>query len=147
MKLRQILVTSDLSDESVRAFAPVASLARETGASIVLLHVVEDVPIVPYGAPLAGPLPSADLGELTAAAKQALEGQKQHFEGLTVRCEVRSSTSAAETIADTASDLGVDMIALSSHGRTGLRRLVLGSVAEAVVRHAHVPVLVFPPKA
>jgi nucleotide-binding universal stress UspA family protein len=145
MKLEKILLTSDLSDESLRAFGPVAELARMSGAKIVLLHVVEDVPVVPYGAPLTGPLPTLDPAAMVAAAQEALERQARTLTGLAVEPIVVTSTSTAETIGDVAVERGVDMIALSSHGRTGLRRWVLGSVTEAVVRHARVPVLVFPP--
>ncbi len=147
MKLAKILLTSDLSAESRRAFGPVMALARESGARILLLHVVEDVPIVPYGAPLAGPVPSMDRGAMVQGAKEALEKERAALTGLEVETLVVPSTNAAETIAEVATQQGVDMIALSSHGRTGLRRLVLGSVAESVVRHARVPVLVFPPGA
>lgn len=145
MKLATILLTSDLSEESLRAFAPVAGLARASGARILVLHVVEDVPVVPYGAPLTGPLPTFDPSAMAAGAKEALDRQCEHLTGLVVEPLVVPSTNAAETIVEVASQRGADMIALSSHGRTGLRRLVLGSVTEAVVRHSHVPVLVFPP--
>lgn len=147
MKLESILLTSDLSEESLRAFAPVASLARAHGARLLLLHVVEDVPVVPYGAPLTGPLPTLDPGAMAAGAKEAIDRQRELLGDVPVECLVVPSTNAAETIVEIANQRGVDMIALSSHGRTGLRRLVLGSVTEAVVRHSHVPVLVFPPPA
>ncbi|HXI36431.1 MAG TPA: universal stress protein, partial [Burkholderiales bacterium] len=58
--------------------------------------------------------------------------------------EVRVAPSVALAIVDEAAQLGCDLIALSSHGRSGFRRLVLGSVTEAVLRRARMPVLVFP---
>lgn len=145
MKLQKILLTSDLSPESRRAFGPVLELARERGASILLVHIVEDIPIVPYGAPLAGPLPSLDRSAMLQGATEALEEERAALPGVAVETLVLPSTNAAESIAEVASQQGVDLIAMSSHGRTGLRRLVLGSVAEGVVRHSRVPVLVFPP--
>ena len=145
MQIQKILLTSDLSEESKRAFGPVAALARDTGAAVVLLHVVEDVPIAPHGAPLAPPMHAPDLQDIVAAAKQKLESLKKELgAGLKVDAQVVTSTSPAEAIARFAKDQGCSLIALSTHGRTGFRRLVLGSVAEHVVRHAHVPVLVLP---
>lgn len=145
MKLRKILLTSDLSTESRRAYGPVLQLAREGGASILLLHIVEDIPIVPYGAPLAGPLPSLDRSAMLQGATEALEAERASLAGVKVETLVLPSTNAAESIAEVAAQKGVDLIAMSTHGRTGLRRMVLGSVAEGVVRHSRVPVLVFPP--
>ena len=58
--------------------------------------------------------------------------------------EAEAAPNVAEVVCDYADEHGYDLIALSSHGRSGFRRLILGSVAEAILRHAHVPVLVFP---
>lgn len=145
MQIDKILLTSDLSDESLRAFGPVADLARERGAQIKLIHVVDDVPIPPAGAPLAPPLHAPDLESSVEAAKEKLEQQRQSLGAdLSVEIEVIIAATPAEAICEHASRAGADLIALSTHGRSGFRRFVLGSIAEGVVRHAHVPVLIFP---
>jgi nucleotide-binding universal stress UspA family protein len=144
MKIKHILLTSDLSDESARAFEPVAQLAAASGARVTLLHVVDDVPIPPAGAPLAPPLHAPDLEATAAKAKEKLEEERHRLGNVESTADVRISTDPARAIAEAATEHGADLIAISTHGRTGFRRLVLGSIAEGVVRHAHVPVLVFP---
>lgn len=145
MKFSHILLTTDLSDESLRAFAPAADLARESGAKLTLLHVVQDVQVAPHGAPLAPPVSAPDVGNLVDAARQRLNDQKALLgSGVEIDCEVSASPDIAERVASFAQEHGCDLIALSTHGRSGFRRFVLGSVAEAILRHAHVPVLCFP---
>ena len=145
MNLKHVLLTSDLSDESIRAFAPVAELARLSGAKVTLLHVVDDVPVPPAGAPLAPPLHAPDIEATAKAAHEKLESECERLGGgIETAIDVRISTDPAHAIADAATELKADLVAISTHGRTGFRRLVLGSVAEGVVRHCHVPVLVFP---
>lgn len=145
MKFSHILLTTDLSDESLRAFAPAADLARANGAKLTLLHVVQDVHVAPHGAPLAPPVSAPDVGNLVDAARQRLEEQKALLgSGVEVDCAVSASPDIAERVAHYAQEHDCDLIALSTHGRTGFRRFVLGSVAESILRHAHVPVLCFP---
>ncbi|MFQ5747912.1 MAG: universal stress protein [Planctomycetota bacterium] len=146
MKTRKILLTTDLSEESLRPFDPVAELARRNGASILLLHVVEDLGIAPHGAPLAPRLHSPGLEEEIAEARKKLEEIRAGLPGdLPVSAEVIPAVDIAQGVSRFARNEGVDLLALSTHGRTGLRRLVLGSVAEAILRHSEVPVLCFPP--
>lgn len=143
---RRILVTTDLSEDSRRAFPRVAELARAAGAEVTLLHVVHDVVIPPTsGLEVAAPLlaPASEDQRSQAAARLA-ELAAEHFAGISVEVRTLTRTSAAEAIADFAREQGHDLIAMSTHGRSGLGRLVLGSVAEAVLRHADVPVLLFP---
>lgn len=145
MKFSHILLTTDLSDESLRAFAPAADLARESGAKLTLLHIVQDVQVAPHGAPLAPPVSAPDVGNLVDAARQRLNDQKALLgSGIEVDCDVSASPDIAERVASFAKEHDCDLIALSTHGRSGFRRFVLGSVAEAILRHAHVPVLCFP---
>ena len=145
MEIRHILLTSDLSPESLRPCKPVAALARKLGARITLLHVVQELAVAAHGAPLAPPLHVGNTEKDMKHARVALAEQKDALGAdLEVAVDVVTGTSPAETIARYAADHGADLIAISTHGRTGLRHLVLGSVAEAVLRHAQVPVLSFP---
>jgi nucleotide-binding universal stress UspA family protein len=144
MKLSHILVTSDLSSEALRPCTPVATLARALGARITLLHVTEDLPIAPLAATGEVLLLPNDLQERMKAAREQLEKQRGLFPGLEVEVEVVSGMDAAHAILEYAEENDVDLIALSTHGRTGFRHLVLGSVAEKLLRHSTVPVVVFP---
>lgn len=144
MKLNRILITTDLSTESLRPFEPVAELARNVGASILLLHVVQDLLATPHGAPLAPPMSSPDLGPEMERARAEIEKQRAHFgEDVEVSTDVISAVDVPKAIVAHAVDKGADLIAISTHGRKGWRRLAVGSVAERVLRESSLPVLTF----
>jgi nucleotide-binding universal stress UspA family protein len=97
--------------------------------------------------PLAEPLPAVELGEqLEESALRDLPAfsQSEEFEGLEVEDLIARGEPAAE-IVRAAGEQGVGMIVISSHGRTGLGRILFGSTVESVVRHARCPVLVVKP--
>jgi len=145
MKIQKVLLTTDLSEEAERPYAAIAELAKSTGASVTLLHVVEDVTIAPHGAPLAPPLHSPDLPKQMDQAREVLTDHAKKFDdGVEVSTDVISATKVGDAIANYANENGFDLLAISTHGRTGFRRMVMGSVAEIVLRHAKTPVLVFP---
>jgi nucleotide-binding universal stress UspA family protein len=145
MQLARILLTTDLSEESLRAFSPLAALASTQGSAITLLNVVEDVPVIPHGAPFAPPLSAPGLQEEQDAARAWLE-RHRHALGHGIECDIQviRARKVGEAVAEYAREFGFDLIAMSTHGRSGFRHLVLGSVTEAVLRHADRPVLVFP---
>lgn len=145
MKIDHILVATDLSPETLRACAPVTELARVVGARVTLLHVVQDLPARPHGAPLAPTQPAPDLQHRIDTAKEEIEEQRATFGGGEhVTARVISGADTPQDIVEFAKENAVDLIALSTHGRTGFRHLVLGSVAEGVLRHSDVPVVVLP---
>lgn len=121
-------------------------LARAFGAELLLLHAA------PPPVPIVGP----DLsGETYRALKSVLDARVEDAEkkleelatvarerGVKVTTLVRSEPdNVAQVVSRVAQDEGVQLIAMSSHGRKGLRRLLLGSAAERVAHIAHVPVL------
>jgi len=145
MKVNHILLTTDLSPESLHPCEPVGEFARAVGARITLLHIVEELRISPHGAPLAPPIKPVDTEERTQNAQAALEEQRAVLgEGVEVEIKVVSAEKIAPTVESYAKANDVDLICLSTHGRTGFRHLVLGSVAEAIIRHSTIPVLTFP---
>lgn len=145
MQLARLLLTTDLSGESLRAFAPLASLARSQGSTVTLLHVVEDVPLIPRGAPFAPSihLPGAEADQ-RRAEQWLVEHGREVLGELPLEVRVIRADKVGPAIAQYASEHGYDLIAMSTHGRTGFRALLVGSVAESVLRHADRPVLVFP---
>ncbi|HYE64178.1 MAG TPA: universal stress protein [Pyrinomonadaceae bacterium] len=147
MEIRSILLPTDFSECANYALPYATSLARSAGASIICVHVIEPVvPTVGYTG-IAEPLPIADLSEqLADSATRELPKVARHEEcaGLNVE-EVIAHGDAASEIVRVAKERGVDLIVISSHGRTGLGRILFGSTAEAVVRHAPCPVLVVKP--
>jgi nucleotide-binding universal stress UspA family protein len=145
MQPKKILLTTDLSEEALRTFLPMANFAKSQDAEVTLLHVIEDVPIVPHGAPLAPPMHAPSIPAQVEDAEARIKEQAAELpDELHVVTHVMPAPSVAEAVADYANENEFDLIAISSHGRSGFRRLILGSVAEAILRHSHVPVLVFP---
>src|SRR5713226_9809646 len=147
LQLRKILLPTDFSGCANYALAYAATIARATGATIICVHVVEPiVPAVGYSG-LAEPMPIADISEqLEDSAERELPKlvDCEELHGLNVE-EVIVHGDAAAEIVRVAGERQVDLIVISSHGRTGLGRMIFGSTAEAVVRHATCPVLVVKP--
>ncbi|MFT7487374.1 MAG: nucleotide-binding universal stress UspA family protein [Candidatus Paceibacteria bacterium] len=145
--MKHILIATDLSPDALRPLAMVADLARSWGARVTLLNVVQDLVIAPHGALLAPPISSPDLPQMMAAASQAMEKTSEEWlDGIEVQHDVVIGERIPTAISSYAAEHDVDLIALSTHGRTGWRHLALGSVAEAVLRHSNVPVITFPRK-
>ncbi len=143
--IEHILVSTDLSDEATRPFASISALAKRLGAKVTLLNVVQDVHVAPHGAPLAPPVSAPTIEADVAKAREELAEQRNALAAeLDVTMKVDRAESIAERIVSIAERDGADLIALSTHGRTGFRHLILGSVAEKVVRTSTVPVLTFP---
>lgn len=145
MEMHQILVPTDFSEYSKQAIAYAREWAQRFGAKLVLLHVVE---LPPY--PLEGPLPSrlgADfLDDLERqAADELAQILPQEAEVEVVRRVVVGVPY--RKIVEAAAAEKVDLIIMATHGRTGLSHLIMGSVAERVVRTAPCPVLTMRPSA
>lgn len=145
MHFQKILVPTDLSTEGERSLSVVSSLARKLGAEVLLFHAIENVGVAPLGE--GGVVPNFLPGtkeEIARARSLLAERHARFFAGVKVTPEVVVVPSVPHAIVDTAREKGCDVIALSTHGRSGFRRLIMGSVAEAVLRNSRVPVLVFP---
>jgi nucleotide-binding universal stress UspA family protein len=149
MKLEHILVATDLSREAMSCIPDVAGLAQLVNARITLLHVMESFETVPHGSPLAPPLGPPENAAAIERARAQLEERRSAFgSDVAIEVELLAGGDPAKVIVAHADANRVDLIAMTTHGRTGLRRVALGSVAEAVVRQSRVPVLVLPlPKA
>ena len=147
MQIRSILLPTDFSECGNYARSYAASLARKFGASIIAVHAIEPmVPTVGYSG-MTEPLPIADISDqLETSAERELPriAECEECAGLEIE-EVIVHGEAAAEIVRVAKEKNVDLIVLSSHGRTGLGRILFGSTAEAVVRHASCPVLVVKP--
>jgi len=147
VKVRSILLPTDFSDCANFALPYAAGIARATGASLLVVHVVETVvPAVGYSG-MSEPLPIADISEqLEESAEREMPrvAECEECAGLNVE-EMIVHGDAATEIVRVARERRVDLIVVSSHGRTGLGRILFGSTAEAVVRHATCPVLVVKP--
>ncbi|GAC1345965.1 MAG: universal stress protein [Ktedonobacteraceae bacterium] len=143
---RRILVPLDGSTLSERAIPVAARIARASGATVVLLRVVSPRVEYGYGFYLMQ-IPSSMIENMVqtdlADATHYLESVAQagDLTGVDTTTEVGSG-SAAAMILHTVQEHHLDLVVMSSHGDTGLRRWILGSVAQKVARHASAPVLV-----
>jgi nucleotide-binding universal stress UspA family protein len=139
--LKKILVPIDFSKASGSALPWANSLAESFNAELILLHVVEEFPIDYI---LGRGLMNEMIARLMKQAEAGLNGMAENLSktSLTdVSTAVRYGKPFKE-ICRVAKSLGADLIALTTHGYTGLKHFYLGSTAERVVRHASGPVLV-----
>jgi nucleotide-binding universal stress UspA family protein len=141
MEFRHVLVPTDFSGDARRPL----EWGVDLGSKVTLLHVVRDLKVVPPGATIAPPISAPGIDEEVAAAKRDVAELAAACEG-EVDGVVVTGGDVARSITTWAEENEIDLIALSTHGRTGFRRMVLGSIAEAVLRHATVPVMCFPKK-
>jgi nucleotide-binding universal stress UspA family protein len=138
----RILVPTDFSATADVALEYARGLARESGATLKLLHVLED-PSTPAG--LVADMYTPEQPDLrTALIKEA----QTRLSRCLLPTDANHATTTevifgggARTIVDYAASTGVDLIVMGTHGRTGLKHFVMGSVAEEVVRTAACPVL------
>ena len=142
--IRRILVPVDFSDCSLAGLKYAVRFAREIGARIIVLHVADLGPV----------MMTTGYGEYDSAAyieaahcrcgdqMQALL-QRIDLGGVPVDTSIVAGYCPV-AIYEAAVKKGADLIIISTHGRTGLRRALLGSIAEGTVRHALCPVLVVP---
>ncbi len=132
---KTILHPTDFSERSGQAFQLACSLARDFGARLILAHVVE--PVVPiYDDGLVLPPPVVSREEL----RTRLERLVPPGPGIAVEHRLLEGGAAPE-IVRLAEETPADMIVMGTHGRRGLARLLMGSVAEQVVRKAPCPVV------
>jgi nucleotide-binding universal stress UspA family protein len=144
-KTNKILVATDLSDLSLPAVSLAAEAAKRNSAELVVLYALDVFPspamglTVPFGGVPIVPPPEL-IAQMRAGAHAALEA-------LVARLDVKAEPRVAEgdataAIIRTAEQVEADLVVVATHGRTGLARVALGSVAEKVVRGARSSVLV-----
>jgi nucleotide-binding universal stress UspA family protein len=144
----KIMVTLDGSAFAAQALPHARSLAEKYDAELILFQAVtetEPSQLEGMALDLSGihePAPNSGRAKATLDTVKALQNQARQFaaEGIRVTPVVQSG-SAAESIIDYASAEGVDLIVMSTHGRSGIQRWVYGSVADKVLRGATCPVL------
>ena len=137
--IRTILHPTDFSARSEHAFQLACSLARHHNARLIVLHVLER-PLIGYtGVAMAPPPPPPSTDERQALQEQLHQIQASDPAVPVEHLLVEGGTAAA--ILQIAQERQTDLIVMGTHGRTGLGRLLMGSVAEKVLRDATCPVL------
>ena len=142
LPIKRILWPTDFSEPSYRALEAANELAAHFSAELILLHVVPPVPVVPASPePMGFDIPSYQL-EMEAFAKDSLLQVVE--ERISADVKHRSLVvlgDPAGEIVQAAAEQGADIIVTATHGLTGWRRFIFGSVAEKVIRLAPCPVL------
>ncbi len=143
--IERMLVPLDGSDLSSKALPVAEELARRLGAQITLFRMAHIVN--PLGQEGVDSIPGVNYLQLTQQQEQRVENELAEVEkglrakGLSVGHSVVSGVDAAEEIIETGKKAGADLVVMSTHGRSGLTRWAMGSVAERVLRHGTVPLL------
>lgn len=141
MIAQHILVPIDFSPYADQALDYAMTLARVLQARLTLLHVIAPLPLV--GTEMNGTALGTYLDELEAESTQAMAAYRDRVTHAGLPCDVAVVLGTPyQVIIDTARTRQVDLIVMGTHGRTGLRHLFLGSVAERVVQLAPCAVLV-----
>jgi nucleotide-binding universal stress UspA family protein len=143
--IQRILVPTDGSELSERAVPLALALARAQAAELIFTRVVQPPSWNEIGAEgyLAGDTYAEVVAALNEEAKSAVEtlGERARHEGLPVRTAVLDGFPAAQLL-DYEAEAHPDLVVMASHGRSGLARFALGSVADRLVREGSAPVLV-----
>ena len=147
MSFKRILVPVDGSAASAKGLALAIRMAKENRGRLLLLHVVEEYPIL--AAPEAGAAIDRLLDGMVLAGKRTLRSIAQRVAGAGVRAQTQLveqfTGRVADAVAREAKRWKADLIVMGTHGRRGVKRALLGSDAETVVRYSTVPVLLVPP--
>ena len=138
MKIQKILVPVDFSQCSEHALDYAVELADKLGASV---HVLSVIGIPSYGVPELGVGITATMMDNMIADNQAALDALARPRKLYSKNMIIRAVDERDVILQTVEELGADLIVMGTHGRRGISRALLGSVAEMVVRTAAVPVL------
>lgn len=146
--ISKILLATDFSEVSEEATNQAVALAKALNAKLGIVHVFDSgmfqAPTAPYFLPVGGAVALDQLENVRQKGHEALAARAERFDIPVESMFVEGRTG--QEIVNTAESWDADLVVLGSHGYTGLSRVVLGSVAEYVVRHASCAVLTVKPQ-
>jgi nucleotide-binding universal stress UspA family protein len=142
--LKKILVATDFGEAADAAYLYARALARNFNASVDLLHVVENVTARLFSGEMYIEVPAQMQKDLEEAARTQLDKRLVDNDPnpLPARAVLLTSNATAATVVEYARSHKVDLIVIGTHGHKGVEHLLMGSVAERIVRTAGCPVLV-----
>jgi universal stress protein A len=145
LSLKKILVPTDFSDHASDSFLYAVELARKFDASLTFLHVLQDAVALFPEPGVAFPAAGTYLEGLQELAEDGLKRLQETIgDEIPITTEIRNGTPFVEIIRF-AKENAIDLIVIATHGRSGLAHVLMGSVAEKVVRKAPCPVLTVRP--
>jgi nucleotide-binding universal stress UspA family protein len=145
-RYKKILVPLDGSGWSRRAIPHAVDIARANGSELVLLHVFRP-PTAEFADQIVLAGQEGQIEELRQAAQQSLDSLSSELQsqGIEVKTQVIEGTGVASAICDYVREENIDLVVMSTHGRTGIARFLFGSVAAKVMEGVKVPVLLIHP--
>lgn len=149
MEIRAILWPTESYTPSQKIIDAVVTLAERFQAKIYVLHAVTPIPIFPESVSAVEVVPTFDVGlyehELVKTAKKSLAAvaRQQVPEGMDAESHVVVG-HPRDVILDFVEEKNIDVVVMATHGRSGVDRLLIGSVAESTIRHCPVPLFVIP---
>lgn len=145
-RYKTIVVPIDGSGWSERAIPHAADIARNNDAEIILLHVLRP-PASEYTDQIALGGGEEQLQQIREEMKQKLIAMRNGLraQGIDARVQVIEGVGVASLICDFINDQDVDLVVMSSHGRSGISRFIFGSVAQKVMQEVSVPVMIIRP--
>ena len=153
--MKKVLIALDYDPTAQKVAETGHKLARAMNARTILLHVISDAtyysslnysPIMGFGGfSNVDTIQTDTAEELKKAAQKYLDKTKDHLDDEKIETVV-SNGDFGETILKTATKLNVDIIVMGTHSRRGLEKILMGSVAEKVLRHSLIPLFIIPTK-
>ncbi|HSN10127.1 MAG TPA: universal stress protein [Hanamia sp.] len=151
--MKKVLIAIDYNPTAQKIAETGYSLAKSMNAEITLVHVVADYtyyssldysPIMGFDSfSTMGMVQTNTVVELEKAAHEYLEKTKKHLGDTSIKTLVKDGDSG-DAIIEAANEIKADVIVLGSHSRRGLDKILMGSVAEKVLRHSKVPLFIIP---
>jgi len=140
IQIKHVLLATDFSEASRSPLTFAVAMAREYGATIHALHVV-----TPEAYLCATPENAAAFEEIEESLQREMAKVSARLSGLTNDTAIERSVSVLAGVEDWIEKNKIDLVVVGTQGRTGVRKLLMGSTAEAIFRHARVPVLTIGP--
>lgn len=153
--MKKVLIALDYNSTAQKVAEQGYALAKSMNAQITLLHVISDAAY--YSSDIYSPLmgydsftdikfiETASVEELREAALDYLDKSQQHLNDTTIQTAVKEG-DFGEQILETATEINADIIVMGTHSRRGLEKILIGSVAEKVLRHSTIPLFIIPTK-
>ena len=153
--MKKVLIALDYEPPAQKVAETGYALAKGMNAEIVLLHVLSDAgyysslnyfPVMGYeGFNNFSTVPAENISELRKTAQEFLDKSKQHLNDNAITTIIKEG-DFAEGIIATATEINADVIVMGSHGRRGLDKMLMGSVAERVLHKSVIPLFIIPTK-
>jgi nucleotide-binding universal stress UspA family protein len=140
----KILLAIDSSEDAALAVSTAADIAQKSDSELHVVYVGPSLEYVGMGHPEIGDIPAPTQEQLSAEARQLLDAEVEQVKaaGGTVAQAHLGVGAPDREIVELAENLSAGLVVMGSRGRGGIRRALMGSVSDSVVRHAHCPVLV-----